>query len=94
MAETAEVRRQKQAAYQERYRRPPTGTPLTPSERRLLALIADGYTTVDTARLMGIGRATCVIYRLRVLSKLGARNTPHAVALAYEHGVLPAGDAR
>ncbi|MFE7874448.1 response regulator transcription factor, partial [Micromonospora humida] len=63
---------------------------LSPAQRHLLALIADGHTLASVGRRTGLS-ATNVSTRLsRAYHLLGARNAAHAVAIAYRTGILPA----
>lgn len=63
---------------------------LTAEQLLLLAQIADGRTHAAIGRLQGLTRST-VEHRLHVLyGRIGARNAPHAVAIAIRAGLLPA----
>ncbi|MEU8329839.1 LuxR C-terminal-related transcriptional regulator [Micromonospora sp. NPDC048839] len=62
---------------------------LTAEQLALLTQIADGHTHAAIGRLRGITRST-VEHRLHVLyQRIGARNAPHAVAIAIRAGLLP-----
>lgn len=73
---------------------PATGTPLTPRERQVLALLAQGLEASDVADRMTVTLDTVKCHSLRARRRLGARNTTHAVALAIATRQLPAGVAR
>ncbi|MEV4384373.1 LuxR C-terminal-related transcriptional regulator [Micromonospora sp. NPDC049580] len=62
---------------------------LTTEQVALLAEIAEGRTHAAIGRDRGITRST-VEHRLSVLyQRIGARNAPHAVAIAIRAGLLP-----
>lgn len=56
---------------------------LTPKERAVLQGIAAGLNNKAIARGLGNSPRTIEVHAARVLDKLGARNRPHAVAIAY-----------
>jgi len=61
---------------------------LAPQERTALRLASEGLTVQQTADVMGIGFEAAKDYLARARRRLGARNTPHAVALALRNGEL------
>jgi len=61
---------------------------LTAREREVLHLIAEGMTTKEVARRLGIGVKTAENHRSRVLAKLGVRNTAELVRYALGKGLL------
>jgi DNA-binding CsgD family transcriptional regulator len=61
---------------------------LTQSELIALCAAANGFTAVETARALRKGTQTVKTQRGQALLKLGARNTPHAVRLAMNVGIL------
>jgi RNA polymerase sigma factor FliA len=63
--------------------------PLSEREREVLAATADGLTAKEVADELAISPATVQDHRRNAASKLGARNTINAVAVAYEQGLLP-----
>src|SRR4051794_26212257 len=63
-------------------RRNADGGPLTPREREVLALLAEGLTSADAAAQLGLSAETIETHVRRALRKLGARSRTHAVALA------------
>jgi DNA-binding CsgD family transcriptional regulator len=65
-----------------------TAALLSSIERDVLAGVATGETAEETATRLHRALATVKHHRRHVLSKLGARNAAHAVAIAYDHGVL------
>lgn len=62
---------------------------LTDRELQVLALVAMGDTGQEIAGRLGISAATVQTHVRNALSKLGARNRAHAVALALEQCLLP-----
>jgi DNA-binding CsgD family transcriptional regulator len=65
------------------------GEPLTERETEILEGVAEGETAVQTGRRLFLSSETVKGYRKRVIAKLGARNAPHAVAVAIRRGLLP-----
>ncbi len=61
---------------------------LTPREREVFHLIAEGLTTKEIARQLDISVKTAENHRLRVLDKLGVRNTAELVRYAVRKGLL------
>lgn len=59
---------------------------LTPRERAILSLIAQGLLLKQIAERSGIERNTVRSHLRRAYEKLGARNAAHAVNLAYQRG--------
>ena len=61
---------------------------LTPREREVFHLLAEGLTTKEIARQLGISVKTAENHRARVLAKLGVRNTAELVRYALRRGLL------
>jgi LuxR family transcriptional regulator len=61
---------------------------LTERELGCLRLAADGGTAADISRLTGVGERTVNFHMANAISKLGAANKTHAVALAMRLGLL------
>ncbi|NUS03362.1 MAG: response regulator transcription factor, partial [Nonomuraea sp.] len=68
-------------------------TPLTRREAEVLALVAAGLSNLQIADKLGIGAGTVRSHLARILAKLSARNRAHAVAIAYESGLLTGGSS-
>ena len=66
---------------------------LTPKQSEVLDHARRGLTTVETARAMFVSEHTVKFHRTRVFETLGARTMAHAVAIAYERGLLEAAQA-
>lgn len=62
--------------------------PLTDREKEILDLAARGYDFRDTATELAISTDTVKSHLKRIYIKLDARNKPHAVALAYQKGII------
>jgi DNA-binding NarL/FixJ family response regulator len=63
-------------------------TPLTPREREIVELLADGASNRVIAARLAISRHTVKFHVASILAKLGARGRTEAVALALRRGVL------
>lgn len=61
---------------------------LTPREREVFHLIVEGLTTKEIARRLDIGAKTAENHRLRVIDKIGVRNTAELVRYAVRKGLL------
>ena len=61
---------------------------LTPRERQILRLMADGYTAADIGVELGISRETARTHTERIRIKLHASNAPNVVAKAFRLGIL------
>lgn len=68
---------------------PPEGeVTLSPREREVLQLIADGLSTKQAATRLDISESTVKTYLRTLFDKLGATHRAHAVALALRHRVI------
>jgi DNA-binding NarL/FixJ family response regulator len=61
---------------------------LTPREREVFHLIVEGLTTKEIARRLELSPKTAENHRLRVLDKIGVRNTAELVRYALRKGLL------
>ncbi|WP_143027677.1 response regulator transcription factor [Lentzea albidocapillata] len=62
---------------------------LTPRQRQVLALVAEGLSDPDIAQSLDVSVATVRTHARELRHRLGARDRAHAVALAYRTGFLP-----
>jgi DNA-binding NarL/FixJ family response regulator len=66
----------------------PTADGLSPREREVLALIADGASNREAAAKLFVSQATIKTHLLHVYDKLGVRDRAAAVAEAYKRGLM------
>jgi len=62
--------------------------PLTPRERQVLQLVAEGKTTKEAAWILGISVKTAESHRTRIMSKLDVHETASLVRYAIKAGVV------
>lgn len=65
--------------------------PITRREYQSLVGTALGMTRPEIAETMGVGHETVRVFMRRMFDKLGARSGAHAVAIAYQEGILDRG---
>ena len=61
---------------------------LTRREMEALSLLAEGMTSPDIGRVLGISSHTVDWYMNGIQEKLGARNRHHAIAIAFRLGLI------
>lgn len=64
------------------------GTPLSPSELEILPLMAEGLSDKEIGAEIWRAVDTVKTHNRRMFKRMGARNRAHAIALAYETGLL------
>jgi DNA-binding NarL/FixJ family response regulator len=64
---------------------------LTPREREVLDLVAQGLANAEIAEALTLERTTVKTHVQRILAKLGARNRVEVVIAAYEWGLISPG---
>jgi DNA-binding NarL/FixJ family response regulator len=77
------------AALSERTDAMALGTTLTPRERDVLALLAEGQTNKAIARQLELQASTIRVYVSVILTKLGVTNRTEAAATTLRQGLLP-----
>jgi two-component system response regulator NreC len=63
--------------------------PLTPREREVLLLVAQGYTTARIAEQLIISRRTVETHRANLMRKLRLESKTDVIRFALQHGLLP-----
>jgi len=64
------------------------GTPLSQRQYDTLILLAEGDTPEIIAEIFGVKRNTVDAFVTQLRDKLGAKTTAHAIAIAYDTGLL------
>jgi DNA-binding NarL/FixJ family response regulator len=64
------------------------GDRLSPREREVLQLVAEGKTTKEVASVLGISVKTAESHRTRIMEKLDIHETATLVRYAIRHGVI------
>jgi DNA-binding NarL/FixJ family response regulator len=62
---------------------------LTPREREILQLVAEGHTSAEIAARLGISPRTVEVHRANLLHKLGLRTQTDVIRYAIRRGILP-----
>lgn len=62
---------------------------LTPRQREILQLIAEGHTTQAIARMLNISAKTVETHRSQLMQRLGLHDVTGLVRFAIRHGLLP-----
>lgn len=61
---------------------------LTPRQREILQLLADGHSTEAAAQRLGLSPETVKTHTKHILARLAARDRTHAVAMAMRQGLI------
>jgi DNA-binding NarL/FixJ family response regulator len=64
------------------------GPPITPREKAVLQLLAEGLSTIDIANRIQVAEKTVRIHISNMLEKLGARDRTQALVLALQRGII------
>jgi DNA-binding response OmpR family regulator/DNA-binding CsgD family transcriptional regulator len=67
----------------------PDGPRLTKRQKEILNLIAQGLTNNEIALRLNISAKTVEFHYRQIRTSLNATSRPHAVAMAFSHGILP-----
>jgi DNA-binding NarL/FixJ family response regulator len=65
---------------------------LTPREAEVLTLMGRGLSNAELAEVLGLSETTVKTHVARIFAKLGLRDRAQAVVVAYETGLVRAGD--
>ena len=65
-------------------------SPLSPREREVLQLVAEGKTTKEVAVILGVSIKTAESHRTRIMAKLDIHETANLVRYAIRHGLVQA----
>jgi DNA-binding CsgD family transcriptional regulator len=61
---------------------------LSTRERQVLKLVAQGHTSREIARIVGVKQSSIYTYRSRIMSKLESRNVAVLVRFAIRHRMI------
>jgi len=61
---------------------------LSPREKQILRLIADGQTSKEIAAALGLSVATVDTHRRNAMAKIGGRNAADLIRYGHDHGLL------
>lgn len=62
---------------------------LSPREREVLQLVAEGKSSADIARILPLSPKTVDTYRSRLMAKLGLHDLPSLIRFVIQHGLSP-----
>ena len=62
--------------------------PITPTEKKILELIAEGFSTTDTAGLLNMSRFTVSSHRRSLLKKFDVKNSAQLVLKAVQFRII------
>ena len=61
---------------------------ITPTEKKILELLADGFSTQDVAAVLAISKYTVLSHRRSLLGKFGVKNSVQLVTKAIRNKVI------
>jgi DNA-binding NarL/FixJ family response regulator len=67
---------------------PRAADPLTPRQREVLQLVAEGRTAREIAEILGVSRKTVEFHKSSIMRLLGLRSTAELTRYALDHGLL------
>jgi DNA-binding CsgD family transcriptional regulator len=67
---------------------------ITPTEKKVLELIAGGYSTSDVAAVLAISKYTVLSHRRSLLGKFGVNNSVQLVTLAIKNNIIDVHDSQ
>ena len=65
----------------------PQGGPLTPRQREVISLIAEGRTMKEVAAALGLSPRTVETHKYQIMEALGLPTTAELIRYALEHGL-------
>jgi len=65
---------------------------ITPTEKKVLELIAGGYSTSDVATALDISKYTVLSHRRSLLGKFGVNNSVQLVTMAIKNNIIDVHD--
>jgi DNA-binding CsgD family transcriptional regulator len=64
------------------------GDPLTPRQREVLRLVAEGHSAKEIAGILSISTKTVEFHKAAVMERLGVRSTAQLTRYAVEHHIV------
>lgn len=64
-------------------------TPLSPRQREVLQLVAEGRSTKEIASILDVSIKTIEFHKTRIMKELGLRTTAELTKYAIAHGLIP-----
>ena len=62
---------------------------LTPRQRQVFQIIADGKANAEAAELLGISVRTVEVHRAQMMKRLNLKNQIELIKFAVQYGVVP-----
>jgi DNA-binding CsgD family transcriptional regulator len=72
------------------HRQPDTAQQLTPRQREILQLLAEGRSVKEIAQILNISPRTVEFHKYNLISRLHLKNFPALVQFAIRHGITEA----
>ena len=66
----------------------PTDLPLSPREKTIVTMIAEGHTSWQIAQILGLSKKTVECHRMHAMAKTGAGCLAHLVRYAIRTGLI------
>jgi DNA-binding CsgD family transcriptional regulator len=61
---------------------------MTPRQREVLQLLAEGHTMKDAARILGVTPRTIAFHKYRIMEQFRLKSNPQLIQFAIQQGVI------